>query len=46
VLLTMVVGIAAACMATWAAAKVFKVGLLMHGKPPDLRTMIRWAREA
>lgn len=44
--LTLVVGIAGACAAVWFAGKVFKVGLLMHGKPPDIRTLIRWAREA
>ena len=25
-----------ACAATWFAAKIFKVGLLMHGKPPNI----------
>jgi ABC-type Na+ efflux pump permease subunit len=46
VLLTLVVGIAAAWVATWFAAKVFKVGLLMHGKAPDFGTLVRWARQA
>jgi ABC-2 type transport system permease protein len=44
--LTLVVGIVGACAAVWFAGKVFKVGLLMHGKPPNVRTLIRWAREA
>ena len=26
--------------------KVFKIGLLMHGKPPNIATLIRWARQA
>jgi ABC-2 type transport system permease protein len=26
------------------AAKVFRVGLLMFGKPPTFGTLIRWAR--
>lgn len=30
----------------WFAAKVFRVGLLMYGKPPNLRTLIRWVRMA
>jgi len=30
----------------WIAAKVFRVGLLMFGKPPNLRTLIRWVRMA
>jgi ABC-type Na+ efflux pump permease subunit len=28
----------------WAAAKVFRVGLLMFGKPPTFATLVRWAR--
>ncbi|MEQ8770886.1 MAG: ABC transporter permease [Phycisphaerales bacterium] len=30
----------------WAAAKVFRVGLLMFGKPPNLATLIKWIRMA
>ena len=26
----------------WAAGKVFRVGVLMYGKPPSLRELIRW----
>jgi ABC-2 type transport system permease protein len=43
---TALVGIGAACGAIWFAAKIFKIGLLMHGKPPNLATLIRWARAA
>jgi ABC-2 type transport system permease protein len=38
-----VVGVAAAL---WFASKVFKIGLLMSGKPPNFATLIRWARQA
>jgi ABC-type Na+ efflux pump permease subunit len=44
--LTILVGLGAAAVAIWFAAKVFKIGLLMHGKPPNFATLIRWAREA
>ncbi len=30
----------------WFAAKVFRVGLLMFGKPPNFRTLIKWIRMA
>lgn len=30
----------------WLAAKVFRVGLLMFGKPPNLATLIKWVRMA
>jgi len=44
--LTIVVGLASAVAATWVAAKVFRVGLLMHGTPPGFRTLVRWVRQA
>ena len=40
------IGIASAFAAVWFAAKVFRIGLLMYGKPPDFATLIRWARAA
>lgn len=43
---TALLGLGAGIVATWFAAKIFRVGLLMHGRPPDLRTLIRWARQA
>jgi ABC-2 type transport system permease protein len=30
----------------WFAAKVFRVGLLMFGKPPNFRTLLKWVRMA
>jgi ABC-2 type transport system permease protein len=44
--LTVLVGIGAACASVWFAAKVFRIGLLMHGKPPNLATLVKWARQA
>lgn len=43
---TIVIGLAAACATTWVAAKIFRVGLLMYGKPPNFTTLVRWARQA
>jgi len=33
-------------LAIWAAAKVFRTGILMYGKPPRLRELLRWVRQA
>ncbi len=44
--LTMLIGFGTATLTVWFAAKVFRIGLLMHGKPPNLRTMLRWVRMA
>lgn len=43
--LSLALGAACAWGAVWFAAKVFRIGLLLHGKPPDLRTLWRWARQ-
>jgi ABC-2 type transport system permease protein len=40
------IGVASALAAVWFAAKVFRIGLLMYGKPPDFATLVRWARAA
>jgi ABC-2 type transport system permease protein len=28
----------------WASAKVFRTGILMYGKPPSIRELVRWVR--
>ena len=44
--LSALIGIATALVFVWAAAKVFRIGLLLHGKPPSFATLIRWVRMA
>jgi ABC-2 type transport system permease protein len=44
--LTLLVGLAAAAVCVWFAARIFRISLLLHGKPPNFATMIRWARMA
>jgi ABC-2 type transport system permease protein len=39
------IGVALACLgATWFAARIYRVGLLMYGKRPTLREMVRWVK--
>ena len=44
--LSIAIGVGSAIAAIWFAAKVFRIGLLMYGKPPNFATLIRWARSA
>ena len=39
-------GLVAVVFVAWAAAKIFRVGVLMYGKPPNLGTLIKWVRMA
>lgn len=40
------VGLLSVLICAWAAAKIFRIGVLMYGKPPNLRTLIKWVRMA
>jgi len=44
--LSIAIGVASVFGAVWMAAKVFRIGILMHGKPPNLATLVRWLRLA
>ncbi len=44
ILLSLGVGYAAMLVMVWAAAKIFRVGVLMYGKPPSPLELIRWLR--
>jgi ABC-2 type transport system permease protein len=44
--LTMGIGVGSVVAAVWCASKVFTIGLLMYGKPPDFKTLVRWVRAA
>lgn len=37
---------ASVVLAIWAAGKIFRVGVLMYGKPPSPRELLRWVRQA
>jgi ABC-type Na+ efflux pump permease subunit len=43
---SMGVGVVSVILMFWAAGKIFRVGALMFGKPPDFRTLVRWVRMA
>jgi len=40
--LSIAVGIATVFAAIWFAARIFRIALLLHGRPPNLGTLIRW----
>ena len=43
---TMVIGWLAVLGGMWFTAKVFRIGVLMYGKPPNLKTLLLWVRQA
>lgn len=44
--LCVLVSAAGAYAAVWFAAKVFRIGLLMYGRPPSFATLLKWVRMA
>ena len=36
--------VAALCAVTWVAARIYRVGILMYGKRPGLKELVRWVR--
>jgi ABC-2 type transport system permease protein len=43
---TLLISCVTSALVVWFAAKVFKIALLMHGKPPSIATLFKWARMA
>lgn len=44
--LSIAIGAVSVYVALWIAAKVFRIGILMHGKPPSFKTLVKWVRMA
>ena len=39
--------VALACAAAiWISARIYRVGLLMYGKRPSIKELVRWIRQA
>jgi ABC-2 type transport system permease protein len=43
---SILVGVVSVIVAGWGAAKIFRIGVLMYGKPPNFATLMRWIRMA
>ncbi|MBX3380431.1 MAG: ABC transporter permease [Phycisphaeraceae bacterium] len=43
---SILVGLLTVAFMCWAAAKIFRIGVLMYGKPPNFATLVKWVRMA
>lgn len=46
VIASTVVAVAGVVVVVWAAAKIFRIGVLMYGKPPSPLELLKWIRHA
>lgn len=44
--IALVIGTVTSITVLWGAAKIFRIGVLMYGKPPNFKTLIKWVRMA
>ncbi len=45
--IAVLIGVAVSCaVAIWISARIYRVGLLMYGKRPTVRELVRWVRAA
>lgn len=43
---SIVIGLLTVVFMCWASAKIFRIGVLMYGKPPNFSTLVKWVRMA
>jgi ABC-2 type transport system permease protein len=45
-LLSLAIMAASAIVVVWLSARIYRIGILMYGKRPNLKELVRWARQS
>ncbi len=45
IILSIVIGFASVVAMVWMCARIFRIGVLMQGKPPNVLQLVRWIRQ-
>jgi ABC-2 type transport system permease protein len=44
--LSLAIMAATVIVVVWGAARVYRIGILMYGKRPNIKELLRWARQS
>ncbi|MFI5207450.1 MAG: ABC transporter permease [Gemmatimonadales bacterium] len=44
--MSLAIMVATVLLVVWAAARVYRIGILMYGKRPNIKELLRWARQS
>jgi ABC-2 type transport system permease protein len=46
IVMSLLIGVLACAAVVWVAARIYRIGILMYGKRPSIKELLRWARQS